>query len=151
VGAGKRKTPEQVRRISERRRERKVEVRLRADGPERVAAIDYAQQLQFLADQAPDPETRSELNQIIGRLRRRVPAASPYEQKRDAVVRRLEKCEFGLSARELAEDTGLSREDIRLVLGELTSAAVDLVIPFERGGRLNGGRAGVTLYYRLRH
>lgn len=146
--AWKPKTVEQKRRISERRRERVDETRLREEGPDRKQALDFAQQLVQLADASPDPETRSDLYKVVRRLRVRT---TPKEDvKRDAVLKSLEKWD-SMSAREIMEETGLSKEDVATALAGLTSAAFDMVEIFTRGGRRNSGRGGTTLYYRMRH
>jgi MoxR-like ATPase len=148
----KKKTPEQVARIAERRRERKKAVRT----PDRQALIDYAQRLIFEADNAPDPETRRDLYRIAQRLQIR--NTDDLTEQREAVFLLLNKwslkdipgLDVGLTVKDIASETGLPVSAVETALESLTSAEVDLVEIFTRGGRANCGRAGATLYYRAR-
>lgn len=149
-------TSAQRERRAERDRKRKLAKRTAERTPERQALIDYAQQLIFQADRAPDPETRRDLYRVASRLQLR--NADEPEQQRDAVFLLLNKwalteipgVEVGLSVKDIALETGLGLDAVQRALDSLTSAEVDLVEIFTRGGRANCGRGGTTLYYRAR-
>ncbi len=112
----------------------------------RKEALDFAQKLMSLAENAPDEESRSDLNRAVHRLRLRF--SQKGESKQDAVLRALEPGE--LTLKEIIEDTGLCRADVQEVLDYLMSARVDLVGAYTRGSRERGlGRASNTLCYYL--
>jgi hypothetical protein len=113
-----------------------------ARDPGRDEDIRLAEMLKGCADIARHEETRREIYRIVHRLQTR--AGSP-DEKRLAVFARLDKWrETGLTEAELAEETGLTRADVRGALQALL-APVEIVECYTRGGR---GRP--VLYWRMK-
>lgn len=149
--AAKRESPEQRARRAARDRARKVEKRGKREAArpaDHKEALAYAQELVSLADEAPDADTRKEINKIVNRLRLRWSQAE--DVKRDAVLAVIEKWSIGVSRGEIMEMTGLGKDDVQAALDSLTSPAVDLVTIFDRGGKNNSGRGGTKLYYKMK-
>jgi hypothetical protein len=142
-------TAERRARRAERDRKRKRSRRAQSPGAERREAyLALAVQLEFLARTSPDETTRGELNRAIYRIRLR--GSKSVEACREAVFTHICKSAVELSRKEIAEDVGLSVEDVQVALDYLTSANVDLVEIHTRGGKENCGRKGTVLYYRPR-
>jgi hypothetical protein len=129
---------------AERRRTQRSSSRL----PEREAALNYAQQLQFLADQAPDEQTRQEINKTILGIRLRF--SHNENERRFAVLRALEGA-ARLTLAEVVEVTRLPRDVVQSILDDFVSPDVELVEITTMSGKQRCGRRGTVLYYGLRH
>jgi hypothetical protein len=143
-------TTEQRARRSERDRARKMLKRAQSPNAERRERyLALAAELESLASTAPDETTHAELNREVYRIRLR--GSHSEEACRESVFTHVCKSAVELSRKEIAEDVGLSVEDVQVALDYLTSAAVDVVEILTRGGKENCGRKGTVLYYRARH
>lgn len=127
---------------SKRRRAQRSSSRL----PEREAALNYAQRLQFLADEAPDEQTRQELNKTILGIRLRF--SNDENEQRFAVLRALESS-ARLTLAEVVALTRLTREVVQAVLDDFAGPDVELVAITTMSGKQKCGRGGTVLYYGL--
>jgi hypothetical protein len=142
--------PSQQTRAARRRRQNERERALaRRAGDKRQAALDYAQQLLFMLDNAPDEQARRDLRRMINKLHLRF---STDEHKQRLAVLRVLESRAVLTCAEIVALTSLPAELVQQFLDEWTSAAVDLVyITTTDTGKRRCGRAGTKIYYGLRH
>lgn len=115
---------------------------------EQRRAADFAQELLFLMDKAPDEAADREINAVVKGILLRF---SPDENRqRLAVLKALESSEL-LALAEIVALTGLGEECVSNILDDFTSDEVGLAFETTRSGKHKSGRGGTTRYFGLRH
>lgn len=113
----KKKTPEQLRRIAERRRERKAEGRTDREN----AAAALIQELEFLADRAEFATWRGDLNTLVSHVRKSGKRTADKDVR--AVTEALGSPfnRNGATVENLAEDTGIPAAELHDILKGMIS------------------------------
>jgi hypothetical protein len=145
----KKKTPEQVRRIAERRRERKEEART----PRQQAAERTVQDLIWALDRIPDGEEycewRNELNRTIHRLRK-IEARTPDRDVK-AVIKAFASPlnSQGATTADIASDTDIPERDVQKILDGMLSLGTVRCCPKETPEIARGPK--LRLYFLANH
>lgn len=113
-----------------------------------LAALEFAQKIYRLADEAPDVEAASDLYKVVNSIRVRY--AQDENIQRRAVLRALEACTL-TTARDIAKETRLPLATVEAILEDFASPDKGLAFSTTMGGHQNSGRNGTVQYWGLRH